>query len=84
MPFLGVFSFEIPSLKIERMPKKATSEIEKKAEFARHVWKAWSQISQDVIDTYVASGLRSVWTPFPEGRVDGSLIKKRTMFFFAF
>ncbi len=25
------------------------------AELSWHVWKAWSQISQDVIDTYVAS-----------------------------
>lgn len=47
--------WELMHVLISRMPKKAKSEIEKKAELARHVWKAWSQISQDTIDKYVAS-----------------------------
>ena len=47
--------WELMHAMMRSMPKKARSEADKKSELARHVWKAWSMISQDVIDKYVGS-----------------------------
>ena len=42
---------------VDAMPlKNLRTDVEKKAELSRNVWKAWNSISQETIDKYVASG----------------------------
>ena len=49
--------WELMQRLVDAMPlKNLGTDIEKKEELSRNVWKAWNSISQETIDHYVASG----------------------------